>query len=64
MLGHLCHRLRGDRVLGSEPVLVRQAADRGVTLREAEQPEVGAEGKRRGPANPVQAVLFSSFIVQ
>ncbi len=27
-------------------------------------PKDGAEGKRRGPANPVQAVLFSSFIVQ
>lgn len=27
-------------------------------------PKEGAEGKRRGPANPVQAVLFSSFIVQ
>lgn len=27
-------------------------------------PKEGGEGKRRGPANPVQAVLFSSFIVQ
>jgi flagellar FliL protein len=42
------------------------AAVSGVMGYELDEPEAddGRKKKRRGPANPVQAVLFSSFIVQ
>lgn len=64
----LLSKRTGDEVLSAEgkDKLGKDiiAAVSGVMGYAVEDPEDSGKKKRRGPANPVQAVLFSSFIVQ
>lgn len=64
----LLSRRTGDEVLSAEgkDKLGKDiiAAVSGVMGYQVEDAEDSGKKKRRGPANPVQAVLFSSFIVQ